>query len=126
MTDEIKKLFEQGNDHFEGAKILFNKGYPTDVVGLLLNQSLEAYFKGLLAYWELDPQEDEDLQTLFNSIIQKDKEFKKFEKFCKRVNGYYGFGKLPSDPLSEKAQGEMKTSLDETEKLITKIKEKVV
>ena len=125
MTDETKKLLELGHDHFEGAKILFNKGYPTDVVGLLLHQALEAYFKGLLAHLEIDPQGDENLITLFNSIIQKDKEFKKFEKICKRVNGYYAFGKLPSDPLSEKAQEEMKTSLAETEDMIAMIKEKL-
>ena len=126
MTDEIKKLLEQGNDHFEGAKILFNKRYPTDVIGLLLHQAIEAYLKGLLTHWEFDPQEDEDIKMLFNSIIQKDKGFKKFEKLCARVIGYYAFGKLPSDPLSEKAQEEMKTSLYEIEKLIAKIKEKVV
>ena len=82
MIDETKKLIEQGNDHFEGAKILFSKGYPTDVVGLLLNQSLEAYFKGFLAHLKIDPQEDEDLITLFNLIIQKDKGFGKFENYA--------------------------------------------
>ena len=126
MTNKTKKLLEQGYEHFEGAKILFNKGYPTDVVGLLLHQAMEAYLKGLLSRLEIDPQEGDDLKTLFNSIIQKDKEFKRFEKLCKRVNGYYAFGKLPPDPLSKKAQEEMKTSLTETEKLIAKINEKVV
>jgi HEPN domain-containing protein len=126
MTDETKKLLEQGSDHFEGAKILFKQGYPTDVVGLLLHLALEAYLKGLLSHLEIDPQEDEDLKTVFNSTILKDKEFKKFEKLCERVNGYYAFGKLPSDPLSKKAHEEMKISITETEKLIAKIKEKFV
>ena len=126
MTEETKKLLEQGYEHFEGARILLNKRYPTDVVGLLLHQALEAYFKGLLAHWEIYPQEDEDLKTLFNSIIQKDKEFKKFDDLCERVNDYYAFNKLPPDPLSEKAQGKMKTSLAETEKLIAKIKKKLL
>ncbi|UCE19519.1 MAG: HEPN domain-containing protein [Gemmatimonadota bacterium] len=125
MTDETKKLLEQGHDHFEGARILLNKGYPTDSVGLLLHQALGAYFKGLLAHLEIDPQENDDLITLFSSIIQKHREFKNFEKLCERVNGYYAFGKVPPDPLSKKAQEEMKTSLTETEKLIAKINEKL-
>ena len=125
MTDETKKMIDQGRDHFEGAKILFNKGYPTDVVSLLLHQALEAYLKGFLAHLEIDPQGGKDFKSLFNSIVKKDKGFKKFEGLCKRVNGYYAFGKLPTDPLSSKAQERMKASLAETETLIAVINEKL-
>ena len=125
MSDVVKTLVDQGKEHFEGARILLDQGYPTDVIGLLLHQSLEAYFKGLMAHWELDPEKDEDLKALFDRIVQRDGAFKKFKTLCDRVNGYYTFGELPADPFSQKAGDGMKTALSEAEHLIGLIEQRV-
>ena len=125
MIDEVRHWIETGRDHFEGARILLDKGYPTDVVGLLLQQALEAYLRGLLLSWEIDPEGDEGLESLISAVIQKDRAFEGFRDLCVRVSGYYVFGQLPPDPLSSQAQEEMRNSLSQAQELIARIEGQV-
>jgi HEPN domain-containing protein len=125
MTTETKQFLEQARDHYEGAKILMAKGYPTDIIGLLIHQSFESYFKGLLTHWQLDPEENENLKTLFERIVQREKEFTNFEDLCDRVTDFYVIGKLPPDPLSDQAQQEMKSAIAEVEQLISTIEKHI-
>ena len=125
MTTETIQFLEQARDHYEGAKILMAKGYPTDIIGLLIHQSFESYFKGLLNHWRLDPGKNENLETLFGRIVQREKGFRKFDDLCNRVNDFYVVGKLPTDPLSDKAQKEMKNAITEAGKLISTIEKQI-
>ena len=125
MKEQVKEWIDRGDHHFKGAKILFEAGHFTDVVGILIHQALEMYLKGLQIHWGFVPKRTHDLEALFNPIIRKRKEYEDFLDLCIRVSGYYIEERYPPGPFVMHAREEIKDTLIEAEKLIKKIEREV-
>ncbi|MFQ6091537.1 MAG: HEPN domain-containing protein [bacterium] len=125
MKEQVKEWIDRGRHHFEGAKILFDAGHFTDVIGILIQQALELYLKGLHVHWGLVPKRTHDLEVLLNPIVRKDEEYQDFLDLCIRVSGYYIEERYPPGPPVMHTREEIGASLSEAEKFIAKIDKEV-
>jgi HEPN domain-containing protein len=50
MKEQAQEWLDRGRHHFDGAIILFDAGHFTDVIGILIQQALEMYLKGLRSW----------------------------------------------------------------------------
>lgn len=118
-----EEWFLRGEHDLHSARLLFQQGGPTDTIAVLIQQSVEKYLKGYLLSrgWKL--QKTNDLELLVSEAVTHDKFFEKFLDFARVVSAYYQEIRYPPGPLIDYPREEIANIIEQTEKLIVKIKD---
>jgi HEPN domain-containing protein len=120
-----EEWFLRGEHDLQSAKLLLQQGGPTDTVAVLAHQAAEKYLKGyLLAQgWKL--QKTHDLEVLVSEAITHNKAFEQFLDFARVVSAYYLEDRYPPGPPADYPRKEIARVMEDTEKLIIRIREAV-
>lgn len=120
--NEFADWFLHGDHDLQSAKLLFKNKGPTDNIAFSLQQAAEKYLKGYLISkgWKL--QKIHDLEVLISEASRNDKTFKVFLDFARVISAVYVEGRYPAGPPKEYSMEQISDWLEQTEKLITKIK----
>ena len=115
----------RGEHDLQSARLLFQQGGPTDTIAVLVQQGAEKYLKGYLLTrgWKL--QKTHDLEVLVSGAITHDKSFDQFLDFARMVSAYYLEDRYPPGPPADYPREEIADIMEQTEKLIAKIKEAI-
>jgi HEPN domain-containing protein len=121
--NESEDWFLHGDNDFQSAKLLFKNKGPTENIAFFLQQAVEKYLKGYLLSkgWKL--QKIHDLEVLISEAIRYDKAFKAFLDFARVISAVYVESRYPAGPPKEYSIEKISEWLEQTEKLITFIKE---
>lgn len=101
--------YEKGKHDIEAVKILIEKGGPSDVTGVLLQQAVEKYLKGYLINkgWKL--RKTHDLKVLLDEAIKYDSSFSQYYDVLDVLTQYYLEERYPF--------GRIEASLEEIEEV---------
>lgn len=123
-NNAIKALewYEKGEHDLEAVKILIEKGGPSDVAGVLLQQAVEKYLKGYLVSkgWRL--RKIHDLKVLLDEAIKHDASFSQYYDISDILTQYYLEEKYPFGKTIEVPLGDIEEAFGVVCRLIEKIK----
>ena len=115
----------RGSNDMQAARLAFQAGAPTGPVALLLQQASEKYLKGYLLHkgWRL--RKTHDLRELVDRAREYDAAFSDYLDLARRLTAYYLEDRYPPGPPSDYPREEVAALLEQTQKLIARIKEAV-
>jgi HEPN domain-containing protein len=126
MPDRGKLAHEwlsRGNNDLETARLAFQAGAPTGTIGVLLQQAAEKCLKGYLISkgWRL--KKTHDLAELVDTAREYDRAFNDYLDMSRRLTAYYVEDRYPPGPPADYPREEIAGVMEQTEKLINRIKE---
>ncbi len=118
----VQGWLRKGKNDFTTAKLAFGAGAPTDTTAVLLQQAAEKYLKGYLIGkgWKL--QKIHDLEVLISEASRNDNTFRAFLDFARVISAVYVESRYPAGPPREYSMEQVSDWLEQTERLITRIK----
>ena len=121
----VNEWFERGKRDLEVAKILLSDEKYSDVVLFHIHQAVEKYLKGFLIYkgWKL--KKIHDIEVLITEAASFNKEFQKYLDFSRKLTAFYLEERYPPRPVTYYSKTEIKETLEITEEIINKLKEKI-
>ena len=116
--------FRIGDRELVRAENLLNLA-DLEGAGFNIQQAVEKYLKGFLLskLWEL--KRIHNLETLLNEALVHDASFEEFRAACQKITQYYIEERYPFTVASELTSDEMRESLCDAKRIITKIRELV-
>lgn len=126
MNNEIvKEWFEKGDKDIETATFLIQNKKSLEDVGFHIHQAVEKYLKGFLIFhgWELE--KIHDLVRLLKEAEKIDESFKEFNQFAIYATGFYVESRYPMGYVVEYLVDELRRHLEQANKIISVIKQKV-
>jgi HEPN domain-containing protein len=119
----IQEWFEKGSHDLITAKLAFGGGGPGDTIAVLLQQSSEKYLKGYLISkgWRL--KKTHDLVELIKIAAEFNSAFQNYFELADRLTALYLQERYPIVPPAYYPPEEIASLIEQTEKLITIIKE---
>jgi len=126
MPDRRKLAQEwlaRGSNDMQTARLAFQGGAPTSTIVILLQQASEKYLKGYLVSkgWHL--RKTHDLVRLADKAAEYDAAFTNYLDMARRLTAYYLEARCPPGPPADYPREEIADILEQTEKLIAKIRE---
>ena len=123
LSGKVQEWFILGESDSRTAQIAFNGGAPTRSIAILIQQAVEKYLKGYLISrgWKL--KKTHDLEVLISEAISQDKGFEQFLDIARTVSAYYLLDRYPPLAIAEYPREEILDMLEQSERLIAKIKE---
>ena len=121
---QAREWFERGEHDIEMAQLLYDERGFTDTIAYIIQQAIEKYLKGFLAYNRKKPKWTHDLGTLLAEAVEFENTLDEFIDFCDKATKYYIENRYPPGPSVEYTFEEIKESLDNAWRLIRKIREK--
>lgn len=119
----IKALewYKKAEHDIEAVKILIEKGGPSDVAGVLLQQGVEKYLKGYLISkgWKL--RKIHDLKVLLDEAMKYDSLFSQYYDLLDVLTQYYFEEKYPFGEI-EASLEDVENGLEDLQELIDFIK----
>jgi len=115
----------RGSNDMQAARLAFQAGAPAGPVVLLLQQASEKYLKGYLLHqgWRL--RKTHDLRELVDRAREYDAAFSDYLDLARRLTAYYLEERYPPGPTTDYPREEITGILEQTGRLIAKIKEAV-
>ena len=126
MPDRAKlaeEWFVFGERDLQAAKALMGREGLTDIISMLVQQAVEKYLKGFLIYhgWKL--RKTHDLRRLVAEASKYDPGLADFRDFARKATAYYLEHRYPPGPPNDHPAEEIADLLEQTEKLVSRIRE---
>ena len=115
-----KEWLEFAKRNLDTAKILFDAGHYTDIIGIELQQALEKILKSLLAYHNKPILKTHKLLELIVNIDELEFDMAEI-KVLEVASNYYRVDRYPNPNYFLPSKDEIQTVLDFTEQLFDKV-----
>jgi len=113
----------RGSNDMQTARLAFQAGAPTDTIAVLLQQAAEKCLKGYLLSQGWHLKKTHDLRELVDKAREYDASFSDYLDMARRWTAYYVEDRYPPGPPADYPREEIADVMEQTEKLIAKIRE---
>ncbi|MBI4267946.1 MAG: HEPN domain-containing protein [Chloroflexi bacterium] len=123
--DVVQDWFARGEDDLNMVRIAFPAGGPAATSAFLLQQAAEKYLKGYLISkgWRL--RKTHSLTALIEVAVNYDASFGNYANLAHLLTAFYVESRYPGQAETKYSREEVARILEQTEKLISKIRDSV-